>query len=557
MRIISHFFIVCVLFVAATITNAQPANLFVPLPEPGNADRLAKKSLSGQAKLSDISAKQKQVGVNTPVLATIPEALIIDLFGDQVTAVLDKTEKVSAESVSWIGHIGTLENEVILVINGSLVQGNILYKNRQYQIRYQGKLGDTALHMLRLVDPKKLRDEHPPGFVGKMRNEALKKRQPVSPAINTANKQVAQADVQVDSGAFIDVMVLWTPAARQGAGGTAAIGALIDLSFVEANQSYANSGITHRLRLAHKQEVNFTESDSVTTNLNRLGNPSDGYIDNIHALRDTYKADLVSLFISVPGFYCGVADTPVGSFWDQAAFSVVDYRCAVDNRSFAHETGHNFSALHDWRTDSQTSVYPYSHGHLHDGNNSWRTIMSYFKCTGSGPCTRLNYWSNPDKQYNGVAMGVAEGAAQATDNRKALNNAASFVANYRVSGTQTGTNFNWDIDGDGSAQALTDGLLILRYLFNFTDATLTNNAVGSGASRSHATQIQNYLKTAFDNGTLDIDGNGHTEALTDGLLVLRYLFNFSGDSLTNNAIGTSATRKNAASISAYLQTKMP
>ena len=37
-----------------------------------------------------------------------------------------------------------------------------------------------------------------------------------------------------------------------------------------------------------------------------------------------------------------------------------------------------------------------------------------------------------------------------------------------------------DIDGDGVTSALTDGLLVIRYLFWFSN---TNGALGSGAGR--------------------------------------------------------------------------
>ena len=38
-----------------------------------------------------------------------------------------------------------------------------------------------------------------------------------------------------------------------------------------------------------------------------------------------------------------------------------------------------------------------------------------------------------------------------------------------------------DIDGDGATDALTDGLLVLRYQFGFTGATLITGAVGPDA----------------------------------------------------------------------------
>ena len=52
---------------------------------------------------------------------------------------------------------------------------------------------------------------------------------------------------------------------------------------------------------------------------------------------------------------------------------------------------------------------------------------------------------------------------------------------------------------------------------------------------------------------LDIDGNGTVDALTDGLLVLRYTFGLRGQPLIVGAIGGGATRTTAAQIEGYLQ----
>ena len=51
---------------------------------------------------------------------------------------------------------------------------------------------------------------------------------------------------------------------------------------------------------------------------------------------------------------------------------------------------------------------------------------------------------------------------------------------------------------------------------------------------------------------LDIDASSTTDALTDGLLVVRYLFGLRGNSLIQGAIGPGATRTTAAQIEAYL-----
>jgi hypothetical protein len=107
-----------------------------------------------------------------------------------------------------------------------------------------------------------------------------------------------------------------------------------------------------------------------------------------------------------------------------------------------------------------------------------------------------------------------------------------------------------DIDGNGATTALTDGLLVLRFLFSFTGTTLTTGVVGEGCSRCSASEIETYLDSLT---ILDIDGNGSTTALTDGLLVLRFLFGFTGETLTTGAVGGGCSRCDAASIEAYLQ----
>ena len=54
---------------------------------------------------------------------------------------------------------------------------------------------------------------------------------------------------------------------------------------------------------------------------------------------------------------------------------------------------------------------------------------------------------------------------------------------------------------------------------------------------------------------LDVDGNGATAALTDGLLVLRFLFGFTDAALVSGAVDLgNCTRCDASSIEAYLQT---
>ncbi len=99
----------------------------------------------------------------------------------------------------------------------------------------------------------------------------------------------------------------------------------------------------------------------------------------------------------------------------------------------------------------------------------------------------------------------------------------------------------FDIDGNGELEPLTDGLLVLRHLFGFSGSSLTEGVIADGAERSDVIEVQSHLESYAL--YLDIDGDGRTDALTDGLLVLRQLFGFQGYNMTEGAIGTTAMRR--------------
>jgi hypothetical protein len=113
-----------------------------------------------------------------------------------------------------------------------------------------------------------------------------------------------------DSGANIDVLVVWTKDAECKNSGLpkgctlsaqteANMRGLIDLAVTETNTAYSLSGILSSLRLVYAyRDDSYVEPTSFSTALSNLRSTSDGQLDNVHALRTLYGADMVQMIIS-------------------------------------------------------------------------------------------------------------------------------------------------------------------------------------------------------------------------------------------------------------------
>ena len=336
--------------------------------------------------------------------------LTLNLFDDAIfRAVLDRRE-VRSKSVIWLGHIeGIDKSQVTLVIEDTVMAANIRLPGSYFQVRYVG----SGLHSVRQIDES----QFPP------------EGQPIPR--DTTRSQTAQdsGTTATDDGSRFDVMVVYTPAARAAAGGTTAMQALINLAVAETNTAYSRSGIISRVRLVHQEEVSYTESGDFSTDLNRLTNPSDGFMDNVHALRNTYGADLVSLIIEGTSL-CGLGwlMTTESNSFQSLAFSVVARICATGNFSLGHEMGHNMGLQHDRADTAANGVFPFSHGYV-DTPHGFRDIMGVGASCGG--CMRIQNFSNPNVLFNGFPTGVAQPSPQSADAASSLNATAFTVANWR------------------------------------------------------------------------------------------------------------------------------
>src|SRR5688572_2576701 len=350
------------------------------------------------------------------------ERIVLNLFDDVIlTAVRSDAYPAYAGGIVWLGRIdGVPASQVTLAVVDGVMIGNITLPEASYQVRYGGD-GIPAVYR---VDTR----------ISPPITEPIVATDLSGKSFGPGPSRGGSADPYE-----IDVMVVWTPAARVAVGGTTAMINHINLAVAESNTAYINSLINQQIRLVFATEVNYTESGAYATDLARLRAPSDGHIDEVHALRNQYGADMVSMFFN-DNAVCGVAylmTTPAPTF-ESSAFSIVFWSCATGNYSFAHELGHNMGSHHDRANAPQPGSYPYSYGYQNPTcNPAFRTIMAY-NCPAPG-CTRRQYFSNPNVLYNGCPTGVDENAPNSAHNALSMNNTAPIVAAWRSGPAATPT----------------------------------------------------------------------------------------------------------------------
>lgn len=360
-----------------------------------------------------------------------------------VTARRTSVEK-NADGYIWHGVVaGTDDPVTLLWWPSGRISGQITYRNRHFVVK---NLGGT-LHGIVEMSPRMLPPEHAPmekslmkkmnmredplvtkGDASMLRAKPSEEEEPLKNLRDLApGRQAMTAPHLVPDTppaslggepVTIDMLVAYT--ARAASHYTDIKRDLIEVAIEEANQTFRNSGITNvRLRLAHAYETDYVEQGTHFEHVFRLADKGDGYMDEVHALRDKYQADVVALIVDDPngcGLSAGVAPAA------RRAFTVVHHECAALSYSLAHEIGHLIGARHDIGLDDSLMPFPYGHGFVH--GTQWRTIMSYEESCDS--CPRLPVWSTPTLKIRNVAAGDAM-----SDNARVISQGAARVAAFR------------------------------------------------------------------------------------------------------------------------------
>ena len=396
--------LVAALVLTARAAWAQPAEVFVH-----RSDTATATALIGSAQTNDAIISRSAVGIRISALfdghAAVAREILLNTGEHTWTAVFERVDVDTAGFRSWVGRIADLgESHVVFTERDGVVSALI----NALGITYQVRTVQAGSYVLERVDISQLRDER-------------------EPLTDLESATAAEASTHALAGAaddasVIDVLMLYTPAARTIRGGTAPIEALVSQIISDTNTAFGRSGVATRVRLVGVREFGLAESSQMSSDLAAVRSSPEA-----RALRDATRADLVQLLVSSSDqSSCGLGyllTSLDATTFD--AYSVADAACAAQYTP-THEMGHNMGSHHAPEDGASGALFPYSYGYK-DPARGFRTIMAY-ACVGGGSCGRIPNFSNPAVPHNGAPTGTST-----QNNARSINEAALTVANFRQS----------------------------------------------------------------------------------------------------------------------------
>jgi hypothetical protein len=374
---------------------------------------------------------------NTPNAAKEAASITVSLPDETTLTIRRESVDTKSDMCTWRGVVETTGAPAVFMWwPGGKMAGSVQHEGRFYSIRHMG----GEMHAVVEMSDERMPQEHAPisarlrandpnlrddpllreGDASKLRSLTGGMRpssrgrmdQPQPPKKALANPGATRGDV------VIDVIVAYT---KKAASYYADVKReLIDLAIEEANESFRISSLGHvKLRLVHAYETGYEEDGEHFQHLWRFADQGDGYMDEMHGLRDRYRAD-VGVLIVDDSSGCGLATRVYAD--EEEAFAVVHHECAATSYSVAHEIGHVIGARHDLSMDANMTPFAYGHGYVN--GTKWRDIMSYkASCNG---CPRLPVWSNPKVVIKGEPAGTPQ-----LDNARVIADQAARVAAFR------------------------------------------------------------------------------------------------------------------------------
>jgi hypothetical protein len=350
-----------------------------------------------------------------------PAQIKVPITEKTVLTITRTSVEESSGMLVWRGTVDGTGARVMLLwwLDGRMA-GTIQHGGHIYSIRQMGgdmhaivEMSEDQMPTEHGTMPSRLRTPDP-----RLQDEPLVEGQRTRSA--AVPPSAIQGEAEGAAGEVtIDVIMAYTPKAARN---YTDIGREVaELSIEQANESLRRSNLGNiKLRLVHVYQTDYVEQSEYFDHVWRFADPGDGYMDEIHGLRDKYRADVAVLIVDDPSA-CGLATRVFADA--NEAFAVVHHECAATTFSVAHEIGHLIGARHDLKFDTTKWPFPYGHGYYND--STWRDIMSLRESCGG--CVRLPIWSSPNVMVDGQPAGTFD----CQDNARVIREQAARVAAFR------------------------------------------------------------------------------------------------------------------------------
>ncbi len=445
--------------------------------------------------------RQRRTSINpsltTAAAASAGDRLSATLFdGETILAVIDRVS-VDVNGVVLVRARPEAYDLGLIVLSTdgqhSLGTISLPEKNEQYLVRSDAGPDATVLYQIDVANIS--RPPHAPSLVPP----------PLSPEEESA-RRMAMPRSNPSASANIDLLVVYTPAAKTWATAyNGGISNVISQAMDRGQDAFDRSNVIATITLAHSAEINYQESGNAYTDLDRL-TFVDGFMDEVHTLRNTHYADLVLLLVDIndTGGLGWILNTTAGT--PDYGFCLADVKLASWTYTCIHEIGHNLGCEHrkNQATEPWTGIlFPYAAGWTWTGNDmgSYCSVMSY---EDYGQIT-VPHFSNPNIFHKTAATGHAADGDNARAIRETKHVAAAYrtapgactaaltspAANAQLSFPQT---FNWTISG-----ACGNVVLLFNKTNSCANAWTTN--VNGSSQRSISATEWSQIKSALGNAS--------------------------------------------------------
>lgn len=385
--------------------------------------------------------------------------------GGTATIVIQDSESLGARRFTSVGKLeGRPDSRAVFAYNEGFLNAHVEDPELgEYQLR----AATGELEQYFKVDPvlvkRNANDEVrlvlDAASIADLAQRKLERDQAAGRDATTADPSPAFEAASAGRNVEIHIMMLYTQGVRanlSGATRTAAIQSDFDNAIALLNSDLQASLCLTRVRLVRIAQVTYTGdelnssvADLETTMLTRLAGTTDGFMDDVHALRDQVGADLVSLIHHRPdtesaGLAYRFPVDELGSVDNSlGGFSVVDFFYLGIEHTFSHEIGHNLGNTHNREDSSGQGAYSYSYGYRYTSASGvkYRDIMSY----DSEPASYgfLPYFSTPlvtPSQTPGRPIGLAAGNTGEADCARSMDQSAFEISAFRLQMQAPATN---------------------------------------------------------------------------------------------------------------------